>query len=231
MKCWNCQNNLAEILVCERCGMPQNVGLANPYQVFGISPRLGWDDAELVALYERLALRCHPDLFRAHDDDRVLGAARGAMRALNDAYRTLRDPVSRLRYALAASGLARETPRTVPEGLQESAQIIGRVLDSIEHAAQVDDFDAWESQQDHLASLQVQVEKVRERSQTMLRALFMEWDEASARAGDGWPEMPAAWQEQALGWLGERQYLDVLERRVKAARRWTARTPAEERRS
>jgi DnaJ-domain-containing protein 1 len=219
MKCWNCQSSLVEILICERCGMPQNVGMAGPFQVFNISPRLGWDDTELATKYEWLALRSHPDLFRAHDDARVLTAARSAMRALNDAYRTLRDPVARLRYALAASGLAKETPRTVPEGLQESAQIIGRVLDATERAIQAGDHDGWEAEQDHLASLQVQVEKAGERSHAMLRALFREWDEASAHAQEGWPEMPPAWQERALGWLGERQYLDVLGKRIRAGRR------------
>lgn len=228
MKCWNCQNGLDEVLVCKRCGVPQNVGFMSPFEVLGIPPNLSWEDVKLRETFERLALRCHPDLFRAHNDDRVLQAARSAMRALNDAYRGVIDPVQRLRYALAASGQTREIPRTVPSGLQESAQIIGRVLDTIEKALAEGDHEAWEAQQDHLASLQVQAEKAGDRSQATLLALMLEWDQAVSLGNGGWPEMPSGWHERAISWLGERRYLDVLETRMQTGRQWPAGAPAGE---
>ncbi|MBD3237371.1 MAG: DnaJ domain-containing protein [Candidatus Eisenbacteria bacterium] len=228
MKCWNCQNALEEVLVCERCGVPQTVGFMSPFEVLGIPPNLSWEEEKLRRTYERMALRCHPDLFRAHNDDRVLQAARSAMRGLNDAYRTLSDPVSRLRYVLAASGQTQEIPRAVPEGLQAKAQIIGRVLEAIEQARSEGDAEAWEAQQDHLASLQVQAEKARDRSHATLLALMLEWDQAVSQNDGGWPEMPPGWNERAMSWLGERRYLDVLEARMAAGRQWPAEAPAGE---
>jgi hypothetical protein len=40
--------------------------------------------------------------------------------------------------------------------------------------------------------------------------------------------MPDAWHERALVWLGERQYLDVLESRMQAGRQWLAQIPVGE---
>lgn len=200
--------------------MPQTVEGLDPFLLLGLPPRLNWPAVELDTTYENLAHKCHPDLFRAHRDERVLDAARGGMIALNDAYRLLQDPIGRLRYVLAGSGQALENPRTVPEGLQESTQIIGRVLAAVEDAHTKDDRDAWEAQQDHLASLQVQVEAAEQKSKTAFATLCQEWDDAVGAARDKWPRMSEAWFEQVNLWLGERAYLESLTKRVRAGRQW-----------
>jgi DnaJ-domain-containing protein 1 len=220
MKCWNCQNALEELLLCGRCGMPQAVEFLGPFEALGLPPRLNWDAGALRKSYERLAARCHPDLFRAHHDERVLTAARLSMRSLNDAYRELRDPVARLRYVLAATGHLRELTRTVPEGLQESAQIIDRVLRAVEEAREKGDREAWETEQDHLAALQVQIEKAQGRSDGLHANLVAEWDQAISGRRESWPDLPDGWYEQALRWLGEHEYLDTLDRRARAGRHW-----------
>lgn len=219
-KCWNCQSALDEVLLCARCGMPQPVEFPDPFEAFGLAPRLSWDVTELQNTYERLALKCHPDLFRAHNDERVLKASRLAMRSLNDAHRVLVDPVSRLRHVLNVSGHTGDLTRTIPQALEESAAIIGRVLQAVEKATADEDREAWESQQDHLASLELQVEKAQRESDSTLHRLMMEWDDAVAAADGDWPNMPDGWYEHAMRWLGEREYLQSLGRRVRAGRRW-----------
>ncbi len=220
MKCWNCENSLENVLLCGRCGMPQPVDVLAPFEALGLPPRLHLSGDELESSYTRLALQCHPDLFRAHGDERVLNASRVAMRTLNDAYRTLRDRTARLRYLLAASGHLAETTRTVPEGLQQSAQIISRVLAEVEEAQQAGDREAWEAKQDHLASLQVQVQSAVEKSAESLQILQREWDDAVSVAGNEWPEVSPGWFEQAQAWLGEQEYLDSLTERIDAGRTW-----------
>jgi hypothetical protein len=220
MKCWNCENALENALLCNRCGMPQPVDVLGAFEALGLPPRLQWPDEEIERTYERMAVQCHPDLFRAHRDERVINAARVAMRTLNDAHRTLKDRQKRLRYVLAASGRLAETTRTVPEGLQESAQIISRILSVVEDARQKGNREAWESHQDHLASLQVQAEGAVERSRANLQVVEQEWDEAVRRAGDHWPDVPDAWEALAHRWLGEQEYLDALMERLRAARAW-----------
>lgn len=219
MKCWNCQNTLEEVLICGRCGMPQMVGSLNPFGILNLPPRLRWAEEELRGAYERLALRCHPDLFRAHRDERVLSAASSAMRALNDAFREIREPVRRLKYVLAATSQTQEATRTVPPNLQDSVQIIERVLTAADDARSAGDRAAWEAEQDHLASLQVKVERARENTAEGMRALVAEWDAAVEAAGDDWPEMPEDWMERAMRWAGEREYLDSMILRFAEARR------------
>lgn len=220
MKCWNCEVALESVLLCARCGMPQPVDVLGAFEALGLSPRLQLAEDEIERTYERMALQCHPDLFRAHRDERVINAARVAMRTLNDAHRTIRDRTRRLRYMLAASGCLGETTRTVPEGLQASVQIISRMLAAVDDARQKGDREAWESHQDHLASLQVQAESATQRSEQTFRALALEWDDAVRRAGGSWPGIPDGWLTQAQRWLGEQEYLEALQERMRLGRMW-----------
>jgi len=220
MKCWNCQSPLEEVLLCARCGMPQSPGALQPFEILDLAPRLRWREGEIEQAYERLAQRCHPDLFRAHRDERVLSAAGAAMRALNDAFREIRDPVGRLRYVLLAVAPSQETTRTVPSGLQDSVQVIERVLARADEAREHEDRVAWEAEQDHLAALLVKIETARERSDEALRGLVGEWDDAVTAADGDWPEMPEDWVTRSLLWLGEREYLEAIAARVEDASVW-----------
>jgi hypothetical protein len=220
VKCWNCQNPLEEALACSRCGMPQPVGALGAFEALGLAPRLRWEEGELQGIYERLARRCHPDLFRAHRADRVLSAAKTAMRSLNDAYRTIRDLDSRLKYVLAATGHSQMSMRTVPEALQDSVQILERLLTKIEELRRQGDRAGWEAEQDHLAALQLKAETARERCDKTLRTLAAEWDAAVDAADGEWPEAPEAWTAQALTLAGEHAYLAAMESRMAEARRW-----------
>jgi hypothetical protein len=222
VKCWNCQHQPDEALVCSRCGMPQAVGVLGAYEALGLAPKLRWEEGELKDVYERLARRCHPDLFRAHRDDRVLSAAKSATRALNDAYRTIRDLDSRLKYVLSTLGHSRRSMRTVPDGLQDSVQILERLLTKTDEVRKQGDRAAWEAQQDHLASLQIKVESARERSDKTLRTLATQWDAAVVTAGGEWPDVPEEWTTQALTLVGERDYLQSMETRIAEARHWPA---------
>lgn len=218
MNCWNCQNGLDEVLLCRRCGMPQMVEVSQPFRVLGVPPRLGWSIVDLQLRYENLIQHCHPDLFRAHKDERVLSAARAAVQALNDAYRMLSTPVGRLRYVLAANNRPDTITRTIPEGLQSSAQIINRVLGTVEKAQKEGDLEAWEAEQDHIASLQVQVEATEERSAEVLSGLLAEWDSGVTRAKDEWPDMPDDWFAQVVDWIGKQDYLNSLKTRLRRGR-------------
>ena len=218
MKCWNCQSGLEEVLLCASCGMPQQVEVAHPFQVLSVPPKLGWDAAELQLRYENMIQRCHPDLFRAHKHEKVLSAARSAVQVLNDAYRMLRKPVGRFRYVLVASGKTPEITRAVPKGLQSSAQIIQRVIRAVEDAQKTSDHELWEAQQDHLASLQVQVEAAEKASDLILKGLTDEWDGAVDSAKGKWPRMPEDWFIQVSAWIGEREYLDTLLSRIQLGR-------------
>ena len=70
------------------------------YDVLGVSPAA--DEASVRQAYVRLARQHHPD---------VVGGDAASMRAINEAWETLRDPVRRARYDRALGAAA---PRPVP---------------------------------------------------------------------------------------------------------------------
>ena len=87
------------------------------YEAFGIEPSLSIDEAELKKRFYERSRQWHPDKFsRASAEEQQ--KALDMTSTLNDAFRTLRDPVSRVEYFLQQSGmgLSKEAP---PELLEE----------------------------------------------------------------------------------------------------------------
>jgi molecular chaperone HscB len=103
--CWACNGALAgSPLLCPTCGKVQPVSLADYFQVFGLQRKLGIDIAALEREFHRLSRKLHPDRFaRASAEEQQWSLANTAL--LNDAYRTLRDPIQRTEYLLRLEGL------------------------------------------------------------------------------------------------------------------------------
>ena len=77
---------------------------SNHFELFGLPMRYALDADALERAYRDLQQGVHPDRHAAADDT----ARRLAMQAsarVNEAYRTLRDPVERARYLLALEGV------------------------------------------------------------------------------------------------------------------------------
>ncbi len=88
------------------------------FQFFGLEPKLTLDLADLERRFYRLSRKLHPDRFqRATPAQRERSLEASAI--LNDAYRTLRDPVARADYALKRLGLAADSKQAPPELLEE----------------------------------------------------------------------------------------------------------------
>jgi len=74
------------------------------FQVFGSERLLNLDTSALEREFHRLSRKLHPDRFaRATAQEQEWSLAATAL--LNDAYRTLRDPIQRTEYLLKLSGL------------------------------------------------------------------------------------------------------------------------------
>jgi molecular chaperone HscB len=88
------------------------------FEFFGLEPKLALDRDDLERRFYRLSRELHPDRFqRATPAERERSLEASAI--LNDAYRTLRDPVARAEYALKRLGLAADAKPTPPELLEE----------------------------------------------------------------------------------------------------------------
>jgi len=102
--CWSCSVAHNEsTLFCPNCSKIQPPIGGNYYSVFSLEPRLNLDLAALEQEFHRLSRRLHPDRFaRATESEKEWSLADTAL--LNDAYRTLRDPLRRTQYLLKLHG-------------------------------------------------------------------------------------------------------------------------------
>src|SRR5260370_37349597 len=102
--CWSCSVAHNEsTLFCPNCSKIQPPIGGNYYSVFSLEPRLNLDLAALEQEFHRLSRKLHPDRFaRASESEKEWSLADTAL--LNDAYRTLRDPLRRTEYLLKLHG-------------------------------------------------------------------------------------------------------------------------------
>ena len=102
--CWSCSVAHNEsTLFCPHCSKIQPPPGGDYFSVFGLEPRLNLDLAALEHEFHRLSRKLHPDRFaRAGENEKQWSLADTAL--LNDAYRTLKDPLRRTEYLLKLQG-------------------------------------------------------------------------------------------------------------------------------
>src|SRR4249920_1676319 len=89
--------------------------MQNHFELFGLSPAYGLDEQILEKAYREIQAEVHPDRF-AHAGDAERRASLQWTTRVNEAYRTLRDPVQRGRHLLELHGVdvAFETNTQMP---------------------------------------------------------------------------------------------------------------------
>jgi molecular chaperone HscB len=102
--CWACSVAHNEsTLFCPHCSKIQPPPGGDYFSVFSFEPRLNLDAAVLEHEFHRLSRKLHPDRFaRADENERQWSLADTAL--LNDAYRTLKDPLRRTEDLLKLNG-------------------------------------------------------------------------------------------------------------------------------
>jgi molecular chaperone HscB len=187
---------------CPQCTKILSLGRHGDYFTFMALPRkLNLETAELERRFRALSRQFHPDFFyNATPAERRASLERSSY--LNDAYRTLRNPITRLQYLLQIEGLApagpAEATRQVPPGLLEEVFALNEELDEIRDlrgsGAPAADWQA------RLERARQPIEAKRIQHEAELEALSAKWD-----AGGG-PEVLKALQDQFL----ERNYIHNL---------------------
>jgi len=89
--------------------------LQNHFELFGLSPAFVLDNEALEKAYREIQSQVHPDRF-AHAGDAERRASLQWTTRVNEAYRTLKDPVQRARHILELHGVdvAFETNTAMP---------------------------------------------------------------------------------------------------------------------
>ncbi|MBI3680910.1 MAG: Fe-S protein assembly co-chaperone HscB [Acidobacteria bacterium] len=102
------------------------------FQLFGLKRRLSLDAAGLQERFYELSRECHPDRYaRRPAGERQKAEQASAL--LNDAYRTLRDPISRAEYLLKQEGfdIGEQRGKDVPPELLEEVFELNMALEGL----------------------------------------------------------------------------------------------------
>jgi len=134
--CWSCGKPASNGHFCAACGKIQPLSQDTDYfAFFGLPQKLALDPADLEQRFHSLSWKLHPDNFvRASESERELSLERSSQ--LNDAYRTLLDPISRVEYLLAREGMRREgqQKQQAPPELLEEVFDLNESLDELRMA-------------------------------------------------------------------------------------------------
>jgi molecular chaperone HscB len=177
-KCWNCQAPSAGVHFCAACGKIQPLPTgADYFAFFGLPEKLSLDSTQLESEFHELSWKLHPDNFvRASEFERDLSLNRSS--ELNDAYRTLRESISRIEYLLLCRGLRKEgaTKQQAPPELLEEVFELNESLDELREArAEGGDLAGLRAPLD---AAQKNFQEKLEEVDTELSQISQEWDAA-----------------------------------------------------
>jgi molecular chaperone HscB len=119
--CWSCHERAQGTHFCPGCGKLQVASNADYFALFEMPRKLWIEMNGLEQRFLQLSWKLHPDNFvNATEQERELSLRRSS--ELNDAYRTLRDPVVRVEYLLGLENMRKEgehKQQAPPELLEE----------------------------------------------------------------------------------------------------------------
>ena len=169
---------------CPQCEKILSLGRHGDYYAFmGLPRRLNLDAGEIERRFRALSRQFHPDFFyNATTAERRASLERSSY--LNDAYRTLKDPVARLQYLLQMEGLAPQGPaeatRQVPPALLEEVFALNDELDEVREArADGAAADVWRGR---LERARLPIEAKRAAHEAQLQELSARWDALADRS-------------------------------------------------
>lgn len=182
--CWNCKAIAGGAHFCGACGKIQPLADgADYFAFFGLPQKLNIDEAELEQRFHQLSWKLHPDNFvKASEFERNLALERSS--ELNDAYRTLREPVLRVEYLLLREGVRKEgtTKQQAPPELLEEVFELNESLDELREARS-DGGDLSELR-GRLAEAKRNFQEKLEEVDAELQNVFDEWDKAIDAGAD-----------------------------------------------
>ncbi len=215
--CWSCSvaHNDAT-LFCPHCSKIQPPPGGDYFSVFSLTPSLDLDLGSLEHEFHRLSRKLHPDRFaRAQENEKQWSLADTAL--LNDAYRTLKDPIRRTEYLLKlhgaeigedGSGKDRKgqlDPSRVPADLLEEVFDLNLQLEEMRMARKMGETDP--ELQASLEQAQRKFESLLDDVDRDLRNQWQAWDEGDTAARH-------AAQNTMVSLLHRRRYLSNLLRDV-----------------
>jgi molecular chaperone HscB len=222
--CWSCAvaHNDAT-LFCPHCSKIQPPPGGDYFSVFGLVPQLDLDLGMLEHQFHKLSRKLHPDRFaRAQENEKQWSLADTAL--LNDAYRTLRNPIRRTEYLLKLHGAEigeehagkdrkdQKDPSRVPADLLEEAFDLNMQLEEMRMARKMGEDDP--TTRADLEAARTKFTAMLDDAQQQLESLWTKWD-AAENAND--PAARDTAKQSMVALLNRRSYIRNLVRDVNAA--------------
>ncbi|HYH00360.1 MAG TPA: Fe-S protein assembly co-chaperone HscB [Terriglobales bacterium] len=195
--CWSCGDMVAAHF-CNACGKVQPAVPADYFSFFGLPRKLNIDLSALEREMYQLSRRLHPDLYtQASEQEQTWSLEQTSQ--LNDAYRTLRDPIARTRYLLILEGFkseeqsirATETART--SGQPKQSPVPAELLEEVfEINMQLEELHMNKKTAEDDYALTAEVQQAQHKFEQKLRAmqgelrtLWSAWDTLIDRSASG----------------------------------------------
>src|SRR5580658_2020204 len=219
--CWSCSvAHNDSTLFCPHCSKIQPAAAGDFFRVFGLERAFQVDREALEHEFHALSRKVHPDRFaRSSETERELSLADTAL--LNDAYRTLKDPLHRTEYLLKLEGAeigeefagkdssearkGQKDPSRVPADLLEEVFELNMQLEEMRMARKMGEEDP--QLQADLQQAKTKFEGLLGKVDEDLRVQWKVWD-----AGDDATRQTA--QKTMVALIDRRRYLSNLVRDV-----------------
>ena len=227
--CWSC-GDMRAAHFCESCGKVQPPAPVDYFAFFGLPRKLTLDIAALEKDFYILSRKLHPDLnASAGGEEQEWSLQQSSL--LNDAYRTLRDPIKRTEYLLHLEGVElEEQSKSATEQARATGEIKKQIVppDLLEEVfelnMQLEELRMNKKMGEDDFALTAEIEKQKLALETKHEALLQElqgywgvWDALSDRSPDGSPAERAQVVDKMVDVLNRRNYIRNLVRDVNEA--------------
>jgi molecular chaperone HscB len=214
---------------CESCGKVQPPAPVDYFSFFGLPPKLDLDVATLEKDFYELSRRLHPDLnAQAGSQEQEWSLEQSSL--LNDAYRTLRDPIKRTQYLLRLEGVElEEQSKTATEQARATGEVKRQIVppDLLEEVfelnMQLEELSMNKKMGENDGSLTDEIRKHKDalesKNESLLKELqsyWKEWD-ASIERSPAASDARAETIRKMVDVLNRRNYIRNLVRDVNAA--------------
>jgi len=230
--CWSC-GTMRAAHFCGACGKVQPPRPVDYFTFFGLPRKLNVDIVGLEKEFYELSRSLHPDLYaRAGGQEQEWSLQQSSL--LNDAYRTLKDPIKRTQYLLRLQGIeieeqsksatekARSTgevkKQIVPPDLLEEVFDLNMQLEELRMQKKTGEDDP--ALIEEIGRQKLELEEKHENLLHELKAYWDDWDRLIEREQQGTPvteEERKRVQDKMLDLLNRRNYIRNLLRDVNEA--------------
>ena len=221
--CWSC-GEMREAHFCSACGKVQPPVPVDYFTFFDVPRKLNIDAAKLEREFYELSRRLHPDIY-AQAETREQQWSLEQSSLLNDAYRTLKDPVKRTEYLLRIEGVElEEQSKAATEKARATGEVKKQVVppDLLEEVfelnMQLEELRAQKKMGEDDPALIEEIGRqkleLEEKHETLLKELKGHWNEWDKLVDSGTEEERRKVLAQMLDLLNRRNYIRNLVRDV-----------------